>query len=154
PPLSFAPETPGKARGVWCRQDECSYSGRCAGRHRRFNLLLSAVFQSANSTLFAKATPTAPPRSKSCGADEFHTALPRKSAPRFERAAAWRRIGQRAPGCVVSFLSLGRPACGASSAMVGRHFDLRYRGVALRPGAETSGPRGALEAFSNRRFYT
>src|SRR5262249_46551034 len=147
-------ETPGEARGVWCPRNEYAHSGRCAGRHRRFNLLLSAVFQSGDSTLSAETTSTAPPRSESCGAYEFHTALPRKSAPRVECATAGGRIGQRAPGGVVSFLSLGRPACGAGSAMVSRHFDLRYRGVALRPGAETSGARSALEAFSNRRFHT
>ena len=90
---------------------------------------------------------------ESCGADEFHTALPRKSAPRFECAASGRRISQRASGHIVSFLSVGRPACRARSAMVGRHSDLRHRGVALRSGAETGGARGALEAFGHRRFH-
>src|SRR5262249_47481098 len=152
-PQSFAQETPGKARGVWCPQNECLHSGRCARRHRHFDLLLSAVFQSGNSTFFAEATSTAPPRSESCGAYEFHTAFPRKPAPRFECASAGRRISQRAAGCVVSFLSLGRPSCGTRSTVACRHFDLRDRGAAMRFGAETSGARGTLEALRHRRFH-
>ena len=140
-------------RAVWCRKDECPYSGRCAGRHRYSDLLLSAFFQSGDSTLFAEAASAAPARRESCGPDEFHTALPRKSATRFECAAAGRRTSQRASRHIVSFLSVGRPSCGARSAMVGRHPDLRHRGVALRPGAETGGACGALEAFGHRRFH-
>src|SRR4029434_5989886 len=115
-----------------------------------FDLLLRAFFQSGDSTLFAEAAPTAPPRRESCGAYEFHTDFPRKSAPRFECAAAGRRISQRAFGHIVSFLSVGRPSCGARSAMVGRHLDLRYLGVALRPVAKTGSACGALEALGHR----
>ena len=37
--------------------------------------------------------------------------------------------------------------------MVDRHSDLCHRGVALRFGAETGCPRGAVKAFSYRRFH-
>src|SRR4029079_7064321 len=121
PPLSFAPERPRKARRVWCRKNECPHSGHCARQHRRFDLLLRAFFPGGDGTFFAKAASTAPARTKPCRAYELHTAFPRESAARFERAAPGRWIGQRASGSVVSFLSLGRPFGRTHPAMAGGH---------------------------------
>ena len=45
------------------------------------------------------------------------------------------------------------PLGGARSAVARRYSDLRHRSVALRFGAETGGARGAIKAFSHRRFH-